>query len=206
VLRDLGIPATIFVPTRIVNGDATYFWYERAPEALGWAEITELAGGGVFEFGSHTRTHAWLPRLSDDRAREEIAGSKDDLERRLGRRVTTLAYPAGLYTERELRLVLESGYEGAVTTDPGVNRVGTPPAALRRTLVYANDDAAAFAAKLDGHFDRTSLARRLLLRRIAAGDESTAYAPLPFTRAAGHGRRQVSSVVLVPMRDLPILR
>jgi peptidoglycan/xylan/chitin deacetylase (PgdA/CDA1 family) len=178
VLRELGLPATIFVPTRVPGGEATYFWYRSPPSALSWQEIEELERDGLLDFQSHTRTHPWLPRLGEKRAREEIAASKEDLEARLGRPVTSLAYPGGLYGEREVRLVHEAGYAAGLTTDPGVNGGHGDRGALRRTLVFGDDGPSDFAAKLRGAFDRPSLGYRLVNRRRSLGDESTAYAPL----------------------------
>jgi peptidoglycan/xylan/chitin deacetylase (PgdA/CDA1 family) len=178
VLRRLGIPATVFVTSGVPSGEARYFWYDDPPPALGWDEIAELADGGVVDFQSHTCTHPWLPRLSDERARDEIVRSKVELEERLGRPVTTLAYPAGLYGEREEALVREAGYRAGVTTDPGVNRGGSAPLRITRTLVFGDDGEDDFAAKLRGVFDRPSIFRRYFYRRRAAGSEADAYARL----------------------------
>lgn len=178
LLRQLGVPATVFVPTSVASGDAGFFWYDAPPPALDWAAIERLANGGVIDFQSHTRTHPWLPRLSEERAREEIAGSKEELERRLGLPVTTLAYPAGLYGEREERLVRECGYRAGVTTDPGVNPGGGVPGRIHRTLVYGGDGEQEFADKLTGVFDRPSRLRGYFFARRAAGAENEAYGQL----------------------------
>src|SRR5688572_15349437 len=53
VLRELGIPATIFVPTAIVDGEAGYTWFDdAAPPALTWEEIGELDSGELVDFQS----------------------------------------------------------------------------------------------------------------------------------------------------------
>ena len=109
-----------------------------------------------------------LPRLGEDEARGEIAGSKRDLEERLGKSVTSFCYPAGLYDEREIRLVREAGYRAGVTGDPGVNSGGGGLGRLKRTLVYGDDGALEFAAKLAGKLDKPPLLRAWLYRRLAA--------------------------------------
>jgi peptidoglycan/xylan/chitin deacetylase (PgdA/CDA1 family) len=167
VLRELDVPATIFVPTAIVDGTASYTWYAEPPPALSWEEIGELEAEGLVDFQSHTLTHPRLPHVDDDRAREEIAGSKRALEERLGREVTSFCYPAGLWGERDARLVREAGYRAGVTTDPGVNPGGGPMDRLRRTLVYHRDGPFEFAAKVAGHLDRPPALRALLYRRLA---------------------------------------
>lgn len=168
VLEELGIPATIFVPTRIIDGEARYWWFSAPPPALTWDELRALDAGALVDVEAHTLTHPWLPRLSDDEARAEIAGSRTELAERLGREVGVFCYPGGLYGEREAKLVREAGYRAAFTTDPGVNGGGEPMERLRRTLVYWEDGDAAFRAKIDGILDRPPALRAWLYRRRAA--------------------------------------
>jgi len=168
VLRELGIPATMFVPTAIIDGEASYYWFAEPPPALTWDEIASLVDEGV-DVQPHTRTHPWLPRVDEARARDEIAGSKQALESHVPYEATTFCYPAGLYGERELRLVREAGYRAALTTDPGANPGGRPLDRLRRTLVFWGDSRPAFEAKLAGHLDRPSLPWLLVQKRRARG-------------------------------------
>lgn len=168
VLSELGIPATIFVATAIIDGEANFSWFRESPPALSWDEVGELVSGGLIDVQAHTRTHPRLPHVEDEeQAREEIAGAKLDLERHLDYEVTSFCYPAGLYTDREVRLVQAAGYRAGVTTDPGVNPGGADPFRLRRTLVYWQDRGADFAAKLAGGLDDPPAIRRLLYRRLA---------------------------------------
>jgi peptidoglycan/xylan/chitin deacetylase (PgdA/CDA1 family) len=164
-LRELGIPATIFVPTRIIDGEAPYWWFPSPPPALDWDQLRELVGEGLVDVQSHTRTHPWLPPLSDEDAWTEIEGSKHELEDRLARPVTTFCYPGGLYGDRDARLVREAGYRAAFTTHPGVNDGSEPPERLKRTLVYWEDSDSDFRAKLDGLLDAPPALRAWLYRR-----------------------------------------
>jgi peptidoglycan/xylan/chitin deacetylase (PgdA/CDA1 family) len=163
-LRELGLPATIFVPTALV-GRRDFEWYADSPPALSWDELAELERDGLVDVQPHSRTHPWLPTVGDAEAQEEIAGAKADLERRLGVDAQVFCFPAGLYGERELELVRAAGYRAAVTTAPGVNPGGRPSHTLRRTLVYWRDTERIFAAKLDGLLDRPSLAHAIVQRR-----------------------------------------
>lgn len=160
VLEQLGFPATIFVPTAIIDGTASFYWYQHPPPALSWDELGRLAAGGLIDIQAHSRTHPWLPSLSDEAVQMEIAGSKADLEAKLGRPVTSFCFPAGLYGRREVELVRAAGYRAAVTTDAGVNRRAGSPTCLRRTLVFWGDSPQVFSAKLRGFLDRPSLAYR----------------------------------------------
>lgn len=166
ILRELGVPATVFIPSAVVDGDATYWWYRSPPPAMTWSEIRELSQDPLFDFQAHGRTHRPLPRLSDDEARNEIEGSKQDIEARIERPVTVFCYPAGLYGEREARLVRDAGFEIAVTTDPGVTTHDSRPEALRRTMIAWGDDEDSFAAKIGGLLDgRSALASFVHARR-----------------------------------------
>ena len=169
VLRSLEIPATIFVPTDVLDGTGSYWWYADPPPALTWDEVRALDAGGLVAFGSHTCAHPHLPRVDDATARAEIVRSRAVLAERLGHEVDTFCYPAGLYGERDVALVREAGYRAALTTDPGVNHGDDDPLQLKRTLVYRDDGARVFQAKLDGLVDEPSAAlRRARARRSRA--------------------------------------
>lgn len=178
ILAALELPATIFVPTAIVSGDATFFWYSEPPPALSWDEIAAMQDRGVFDFQSHTRTHPWLPRLGDDSLQRELEGSMRELEVRLDRPAQVLAYPAGLCGPREAVAARAAGYRACVTTDPGINAAAGDPMRLRRTLVYGDDSEERFVLKLRGGYDGSGVLRSSLMRRLARGPESSAYDPL----------------------------
>jgi peptidoglycan/xylan/chitin deacetylase (PgdA/CDA1 family) len=160
VLRELRIPATIFVPTAAIDGTARLYWYAAQPRLLSWRELRELSADSLFSVGSHTRRHPDLTRLTQKGAWEEIAGSKAELEDRLGVPATSFAYPAGCMSEREARMVVEAGYTVAVTTRPGPNHAGMRPDALRRNFIERRDDESLLEAKLAGLLDAPWTIRR----------------------------------------------
>jgi peptidoglycan/xylan/chitin deacetylase (PgdA/CDA1 family) len=100
VLSDLGFRATVFVATGVTDGRASFERYRRQPPLLTWDEIVQLDRAGTLEFEAHTVTHPNLLTVDDQRASEEIIGSRDELEVRLGRPVAAFSYPAGLFGER----------------------------------------------------------------------------------------------------------
>ncbi len=165
VLAELDIPATIFLPSRIIDGDASFHWYEDPPPALSWNDVGELVAGGLVDVQSHTLTHPLLPQVDAERSYEEIAGSKRAIEAHVPYSLTSFCYPAGLYGAREVEFVRSAGYAAAVTTNPGVNSGGGDLLELRRTLVYGADDMRTFRAKLDGVLDGETLLRRALHAR-----------------------------------------
>jgi peptidoglycan/xylan/chitin deacetylase (PgdA/CDA1 family) len=167
ILREYRVPATVYLPTAVIDGLASYTWYRDPPPAMSWGDVSELIADGWVDVQPHSRTHPRLPALTEGEAREEIAGSKADLEARVRVSATTFSYPAGLYTAREATLALESGYRAAVTTRSGVNDPRTPLGELRRTMIAWRDGPLMFRAKLDGLLDRPSwLTERLQRRRV----------------------------------------
>jgi peptidoglycan/xylan/chitin deacetylase (PgdA/CDA1 family) len=118
---------------------------------LTWGQVKEMQDCGV-EFGSHTVSHPILSQLSDDELRLELGASKEELERRLERRVELLAYPVGgdsAYDERVVRVARECGYRMALTYVHGVNR--WPPEdshRLRRLHVERYTTRARFSGML----------------------------------------------------------
>jgi peptidoglycan/xylan/chitin deacetylase (PgdA/CDA1 family) len=171
VLAEHGFRATVFVATGVTDGRASFAWYQRQPPLLGWDEIAELDRGDTLEFEAHTVTHPNLLAVDDLRAAAEIEDSKQELEDRLGRRVTALSYPAGLFGERERRLAVESGYRVAVSCEPGVNLPDTDRFALRRRQIDSRDRLFDFRAKVSGGHD-TPLPLRGMYRRLRYGEGS----------------------------------
>ena len=96
-----------------------------ARESLNVSEVRELRD--LVDFQSHSVSHPILPECSAEKAAEEIALSKRQLEARLALRVNALAYPNGSYAARELQMTRESGYACGLTTQPGFNKPTTPP-------------------------------------------------------------------------------
>jgi peptidoglycan/xylan/chitin deacetylase (PgdA/CDA1 family) len=160
VLRALGFSATLFVPTGIIDGRASFGSGDHPP-LLSWDEVCSLDAEGVLRMEAHSITHPNLLTLDDDAARHEIAGSRQELERRLGRAVSAFAYPAGLASERETRLAREAGFTLAFTCEPGLNDAGADRFALHRTQVDARDSLLDFRAKVGGGHDASLPLRRV---------------------------------------------
>lgn len=108
ILKKLNLPATIFMITGNIG----------KPGWLSEKQLKILDESGV-SIGSHTVTHAYLPKLSEEAIKRELTDSKVELERILGHPVTLFSYPAGGTTPEVRAMVQSAGYEGAVTTNYG---------------------------------------------------------------------------------------
>jgi peptidoglycan/xylan/chitin deacetylase (PgdA/CDA1 family) len=173
VLAELGWPATVFLVSQLVGQRDV--WTEAENRAgqtqplLARTHIEQMAGQG-FSFHSHTRRHADLPTLSDDRLADELAGSRADLEDLLGRPVPYLAYPYGRYDERVRSAAIAAGYTAALSVQPGFNRPGLDPYRLRRLDVWGTDTPAMLLRKMNLGSNDGSLGNvaRYFVRRTAS--------------------------------------
>ena len=102
VLAPLGAGATAFLVTGRMGSDNA--WPGQAAgvprgRLLGWSELADLESAGV-RFAAHSRTHPRLDRADDRELEDELRGSRQDLEDRLGRPCRLFAYPYGLAPSR----------------------------------------------------------------------------------------------------------
>jgi peptidoglycan/xylan/chitin deacetylase (PgdA/CDA1 family) len=92
------------------------------PRSLTPDELVALVDGQLIDVGAHTVTHPSLSRLPRERQREEIVGSKRQLEDLLRRPVTSFAYPYGTvadFDETTVSLIREAGFDHACANLPG---------------------------------------------------------------------------------------
>jgi peptidoglycan/xylan/chitin deacetylase (PgdA/CDA1 family) len=92
---------------------------------LDWQQLRTLAAAGV-AVAPHTRTHARMDRVTSERARAEIVGSRADLELELGRCPPAFAFPAGGFDSGSRTLLEDEGFALAFTTRRGPNDLARP--------------------------------------------------------------------------------
>lgn len=143
VLKRLGIPALIFLPTDFLGADRPLpHDEERARQGvpnptLTWDETRRLLDYG-FEIGSHGESHRIFSGLPTEVAAAEIRRSKVLLEERLGREVRCFAYVNGApdtYDATTIEAVCAAGYEAAFATHMGPVFLDDAPYTLRRANV-----------------------------------------------------------------------
>lgn len=149
VLREFGLPATMFAVSGRLGRTNDWMTERGFPErpllsAEGLHTLREFG----FSIGSHTRSHARLTDLDPVAAHDEIAGSKTELEDRLGVEVRYFAYPYGKENPLVRDLVVDSGYAGACSTRSGFNRPGDDSFLLRRIDIFGTDRLWQFRQKI----------------------------------------------------------
>jgi peptidoglycan/xylan/chitin deacetylase (PgdA/CDA1 family) len=112
VLDDLGFAATVFVTTGWLADAGADAAGRPLDRMLSWSQTREAAAHGI-EMGGHSHSHPQLDQLPDGELRDELIRNKELLEDRLGRDVTSMAYPYGYSSARVRRAVRASGYQTA---------------------------------------------------------------------------------------------
>jgi peptidoglycan/xylan/chitin deacetylase (PgdA/CDA1 family) len=98
---------------------------------MSWDHVRALSRAGM-DVESHTRWHRVLQTLDDGLLRDELAGSKADLEAQLGRPVRAIAYPVGRRIAQIPRIrnaVIAAGYRLGLTNASGSTRIWPTPIA-----------------------------------------------------------------------------
>lgn len=94
-----------------------------------WDQVRALRAAGM-GVQSHTRTHRVLQTLPPDQVRDELAGSRADLEAQLDERIFAISYPVGHSIEDrpDLQWALKAaGYEIGFTNATGAQQMWRSP-------------------------------------------------------------------------------
>ncbi|WP_225737308.1 polysaccharide deacetylase family protein [Dyella acidiphila] len=102
---------------------------------------------GGMEIGAHTRSHPRLTQCNDAQLRDEIAGSKADLEDHLGAPVTQFCYPYGDMNDRVAKATYAAGYDAATTTHRGRAAAGMDLWRLPRVQIARHHALPQFALR-----------------------------------------------------------
>jgi len=138
ILKKYHFPFCIFVFTHGI-GVKNY---------MSWEQLKQLdAWGG--EVGCHTYTHPRLINLKEKEIEQEVKGSKETLEKNLGRRIKYFAYPYGQYNDTVRAVAKRAGFRLMLTSDPGSVGEGAEFDRLpRQAVVGAEMSLNDFAKKL----------------------------------------------------------
>ncbi len=130
ILRNLATYLKVDVPQQAVA--------DFAP--LTWNQIKEMQEHTI-DFGSHTCSHPILTNLTSERLKHELMDSKREIENNLQVQVKSFCYPNGQpedINDNVIRVLTQSGYNCAVTTVNGYNRIGNANRfLLNRTSVHS---------------------------------------------------------------------
>jgi peptidoglycan/xylan/chitin deacetylase (PgdA/CDA1 family)/glycosyltransferase involved in cell wall biosynthesis len=109
--------------------------------------LRKLAEAGI-EIGAHSRTHPDLRKQPAERARDEVAGSRRELEAAGLSPIRYFAYPYGAFNADTRAAAKDAGYEAAFSIRPGQIDRDADRFALPRIEVLRGDTAGGLRWKL----------------------------------------------------------
>lgn len=151
-LREAGSEAIESVLTELRRDTQRPESNRASHRALRLDELCELGTDPLIEIGAHTVNHACLGRLTRTAQHHEIRESRDFLEKSLGRKITSFAYPYGdarSINQDSLELTRDLGFRVALSTLDGVVTRGSARYALPRMMArdWSGEDFAARVAR-----------------------------------------------------------
>jgi peptidoglycan/xylan/chitin deacetylase (PgdA/CDA1 family) len=164
ILKELGVPATVFLATAYLDSEAPFpfdRWQGgRCPGVppVAWRPLRveqcrEMVASGLIEIGTHTHAH------EDFRGRpaalvEDLRRSLAELHAVVDAPVTSLAFPFGFAGSELAGAAREVGLQCGLTTANDLCVLSDDPFAWGRLTVTDGDTAATLAAELDGWYEK----------------------------------------------------
>ena len=136
ILKKYGMTATFYVIAQ--------FTEDQRPGYATWEQLREMANAEM-EIGSHSIDHSDLRGRSIAFLTNQIAGSKQVIESRLGITVKTFSYPSGKYDAKTIAVLRANGYLGAVTEIQGLQQTTNDIFELRRVRIRGSYSLADYA-------------------------------------------------------------
>jgi peptidoglycan/xylan/chitin deacetylase (PgdA/CDA1 family) len=106
--------------------------------------------GGSVEVGAHSRTHPRLDELAPQRLRDEVHGSKVDLEDLLQQPTRSFAYPHGDQDRQVRQAVVDAGFDSAAAVKNAFSHDRDDPFAIARITITAGTTAERVGRLLQG--------------------------------------------------------
>jgi peptidoglycan/xylan/chitin deacetylase (PgdA/CDA1 family) len=143
------------------------------------ADVRRLAAEGV-SFGSHTRRHPILSKLTVEEQRHEIETSRDEIEALVGTRPLHLAYPNGSlldFDRTTTSIVDAAGFTFGYTTVQHYLSSSDDPFALPRIGLDAGDPMRLAIKQLVPWLSRSHATERTVRARVSSRRKSASHPP-----------------------------
>jgi peptidoglycan/xylan/chitin deacetylase (PgdA/CDA1 family) len=145
ILKKYGYPLTLFIYTEGVRGG-----HFGGGEAMTWEQLADMRDNSV-DIEAHSKTHQDLRKPYDKVAKkrlsppeyeqwlhDEIVGSKELLEQRLGIKVDCFAVPYGFYNQHIKDVCKQAGYEAVFVVYGQPLTYTSPNDSLGRYMIEGN--------------------------------------------------------------------
>jgi len=137
ILQKYKFTATVFMVSSYIDGEGF----------LSLEQLHKLVAAG-WTIGDHTSTHVDLTKLDSDSIEKELRDSQALLEKDLGEPVKYFCYPYGAYNSEIKKLLLETGFSLAFSTERGWAVRGSDPLLIHRVYCFANMGMTEFERRL----------------------------------------------------------
>jgi len=193
ILKKFNYPVTLFIYTEGIRPG-----HFSGGESMSWDQLAEMRDAGV-DIQAHTKTHSDLRRPYDKVAKkklsppeyeqwleDEVAGSKQVIEQKLGVKVNCFAVPYGFHNDHIREVAMKSGYEALFTVYGQPLNMRTPLNNTGRYLMENNKpktftDAVASIATTAAGPSASEVSASGLQTQPADGE--TIKSPLPLIKA-----------------------
>lgn len=156
VLRELQLPATLFVPTEFIDHPERTPLSRSVPGSerltpMTWDQLREVVEDPLVTIGSHTHTHPELPTLSDAQIEDEMQRSAERFKKELGFVPKHFAYPRGKWNAHVAK-VIQPFCQTATIVGQGLATVqNTERYAVPRIPVMRSDGWKWFTQRAQGY-------------------------------------------------------
>ena len=137
ILRRLGVPATFFVMTVVLD----------RPNWLSRNDVRELDAAGM-TIASHTWDHHPVTRYGEKDWATQLVKPREQLEQIVGHGVDLFAYPYGLWNQAALPHVAAAGYRAAFQLTEQPQDARLPLLTVRRVLTLPSWDVPTLLARI----------------------------------------------------------
>ena len=135
ILESNDFTADVFVVTGKAGQTSDWDKVHGVAPLMDWPEIERLSKLGI-RFGSHMESHTSAAALGSEALLDEALRSKLTLEQKLGKPVSSIAMPYGVFDARVEQVLELCGYETAFSTEHGLAHLDSPRLHLPRLEVY----------------------------------------------------------------------
>lgn len=164
ILRSYDMAPILFVPSGYLGKTARWLKTNDKPDPkrriFSPSQLRELNTLGC-QIASHTATHPHLCGLNDETLMQELAGSRQTLERVLDQPVHLLAFPYGEYDDRVVQMAEIAGYTMMFSGLPEEPRKENRSILIGRIGVTPEDWILEFELKIRGAYGWVPWAVRL---------------------------------------------
>lgn len=134
IIKKYHYPVTLFIYPSAISQSKSF---------LTWDQLHDLEATGLFDVESHT---LWHPNFKQEKRRlsadayqrfvnKQLRESKTILEKKLGKSITLLAWPFGIYDPYLKRMAAEAGYQMAFSIDAKRANFSENPMAEPRYMI-----------------------------------------------------------------------